>query len=417
MYTSLFVILGCSLLLFVLQNNFENIWEFYSKFYFMSLLIYTWFIFMLLFIGDLKRRKSASGPRAVDVTQKKFAVIIPCFNESPDLLYKTVRSVFFASGRKEILIVDDGTTYPSTKRLLREMSVKTNIKIHFFETNKGKRQALYHAVKSMLSDVDYVVTVDSDTILDKNAFTSIIEPFSDPKVGAASGDIRVLNEKQNLLTRMVGAYYWIGLHIYKRAQSAAGIVVCCSGCLSAYRADLLKEVIDEFVNQRFLGEACTHSEDRHLTNLILKKGYRVMFTPKAIAYTETPATLSGFLKQQQRWKRGYIRESIYTLTYAWKTRPVLFFEILLWELTIPFLSFGLMLGLVVTIITNPMFFLTTILPAWMFFMVVRYVHIFFYAKRKIPGLLIYMFFYDIFLYWQSIYALFTVKNKSWITRS
>ena len=39
-------------------------------------------------------------------------------------------------------------------------------------------------------------------------------------------------------------------------------VVCCSGCLAAYRAALLREVIDEFAGQRFLGESCTHSEDR-----------------------------------------------------------------------------------------------------------------------------------------------------------
>jgi len=194
------------------------------------------------------------------------------------------------------------------------------------------------------------------------------------------------------------------------------MVVCCSGCLSAYRAEVLKETIEDFVSQKFFGEACTHSEDRHLTNLVLKRRYHVKFVPEAICYTETPATVSGFLKQQQRWKRGYIRESIYTLTYSWRTRPLLFVEILLWELTIPFFSFGLMLALIVTVFTNPAFFLTSVLPAWIIFMVVRYIHIFFYAKKKVPGLLVYMLFYDIFLYWQSIYALFTVRNKRWITR-
>jgi len=341
---------------------------------------------------------------------------MPCYNESAALLYKSIRSVILADGEKQILVIDDGSTDARTKQLLMVFAKKTNVKIHFFECNKGKRHAIHYAIKNMLDDAEFVVTIDSDTVLDKKAITEIIKPFADPRVGAASGDIRLLNEKQNILTRMIGAYYWIGLHIYKKAQSSIGIVVCCSGCLSAYRANLLKNIIDEFVNQKFFGEPCTHSEDRHLTNLILKGRHHVKFVPEAISYTETPATLKGFLKQQQRWKRGYIRESIYTLTYAWKTRPVLFFEILLWELTIPFFSFGLMLALVVTVFTSPMFFLTAILPAWVIFMFVRYTPMLFFGGRKIPGLLVYMFFYDIFLYWQSIYALFTVRNKRWMTR-
>ena len=93
----------------------------------------------------------------------------------------------------------------------------------------------------------------------------------------------LLNERQNLLTRMVGTYYWVGLNIYKQAQSVIRSVVCCSGCLAAYRASLLREVIDEFAGQRFLGQSCTHSEDRHLTNLVLKRGYDVVYVAEASA--------------------------------------------------------------------------------------------------------------------------------------
>jgi hypothetical protein len=47
---------------------------------------------------------------------------------------------------------------------------------------------------------------------------------------------------------------------------------------------------------------------------------------------------------------------------------------------------------------------------------VRYSPVIFRAPSKIPGLLIYAVFYDLFLYWQNIYALFTTKNKGWLTR-
>ncbi len=227
----------------------------------------------------------------------------------------------------------------------------------------------------------------------------------------------LLNERQNLLTRMVGTYYWVGLNIYKQAQSVIRSVVCCSGCLAAYRASLLREVIDEFAGQRFLGQSCTHSEDRHLTNLVLKRGYDVVYVAEAVSWTETPATVRGFLRQQRRWKRGYVRESIYTLTYAWRCKRLLFLQILLWDLTAPFLSFGLRVALAVTIVARPSLVLTTILPSWIMLLLVRYILVPIRAREKVVGLFVYMLFYECCLYWLNLWALFTVKNRSWVTRT
>jgi hyaluronan synthase len=225
-----------------------------------------------------------------------------------------------------------------------------------------------------------------------------------------------LNERQNLLTRMVGTYYWVGLNIYKQAQSVIRSVVCCSGCLAGYKASILREIIDEFAGQRFLGEACTHSEDRHLTNLVLKRGYDVVYVADAVSWTETPATVTTFLRQQRRWKRGYIRESIYTLTYAWRRKRLLFLQVLLWDLTAPFLSFGLRMAIVVTLFTRPAVLLTVILPSWIVLLLVRYILVPIRARDKLLGLFVYMLFYEGCMYWLNLWALFTVRNKSWVTR-
>ncbi len=411
LYCVLFVFLFGSIALFVVNGlgYLKQVWEWYNRAYLATLLVYTWFTMALLFYSESKR---VSYPAYED---EKIAVIMPCFNESGDLLKRSVESVIAARGNKQILIIDDGSTN-DTKQYLQELSEKHRIFYCSFPENKGKRHALHYAVTQLVRDCDFVVTIDSDTVLDPDALVRVVEPLKVPAIGASTGDVLLLNEKQNWLTRMIGSYYWIGLHIYKKAQSSLGMVVCCSGCLAAYRTEVVMKIIDAFVNQEFFGEKCTHSEDRHLTNLVLQNGLDVVFVPEAISHTETPATIRGFLKQQQRWKRGYIRESLYTLAYSWRIKPLLFLQILLWDLTIPFLSIGLMLALLVSVITQPLFFLTAILPSWIAFMIVRYMPIFMRQRSKIFGLFVYLFFYDIFLYWQSIYALFTVKNKSWITR-
>jgi hyaluronan synthase len=410
-YAGLFALLAASAALFLSQYGLSAaFWERFTFAYLLVLILYTWYLFALLFLNDLR-------PRRYPLYEgEKIAVIIPCFNESPELVEHSIRTVLAASGRKQVIVVDDGSRN-GVRGYLVELAHQTGITVHFFDRNRGKREALHYAVTELLDDdVDFVVTIDSDTALQPDALLRVVEPLKSPGIGASTGNVLLLNEEQNLLTRMIGAYYWVGLNIYKQAQSVIRSVVCCSGCLAAYRAPLLREIIDEFAGQRFLGEPCTHSEDRHLTNLVLRRGYDVVYVGEAVSWTETPATLRGFVRQQRRWKRGFIRESIYTLSYAWGKKRLLFLQILFWDLTAPFLSFGLRVGLIVTAVHDPRLVLTAILPSWIVLMLVRYIFVPLRARQKLPGLFLYMLFYEVCLYWLNLWALFTVKNKSWVTR-
>jgi hyaluronan synthase len=411
-YAALFAVLFGSGALFLSQFALSvRFWEHFTYAYLLLLVVYTWYLFALLLVHDVRPR------RYPHYAGEKIAVLIPCFNEDPELVEQSIRTVLAAEGEKQVIVIDDGSTNGVQARL-RELQAETPILVHEFAENRGKREALHHATTTMLDDdVDFVVTIDSDTILEPDALVRVVEPLLETAIGASTGDVLLLNERQNLLTRMIGTYYWVGLNIYKQAQSVIRSVVCCSGCLAAYKAPLLREVIDEFASQRFLGESCTHSEDRHLTNLVLKRGYDVVYVSEAISWTETPATVRGFLRQQRRWKRGYIRESIYTLSYAWRVKRLLWLQIVCWDLTAPFLSFGLRIALAVTAIANPRLVVTTILPSWIVLMLVRYCFVPLRARDKLPGLFLYMLFYEGCLYWLNLWALFTVKNRSWVTRT
>lgn len=415
-YRSLFLIFFASCALFVYNLFYGNsdLWQLYSKYYVASVVVYLWFLFFLLFRAEYVER-SNNKQKAFTYNGERIAVIMPCYNEPPELLLKALQSVYRCNGNKEIIIVDDGSMNGIQENLGR-IERFPGLEVHYLQVNKGKRHALHAAIKNLTADAKYIVTIDSDTVLDKDALIRIVEPLKRPGVGAASGDVRLLNEKQNLLTRMIGAYYWKSLNIQRKAQSGLGMVGCCSGCLASYRRDLMDSIIDLFLNQTFMGERCTYSEDRHLTNLVLKNGYKVVFEPSAISYTNTPHTVRAFLRQQLRWRRGYIRESTYTLTFAWKTQPILFFELIFWDLTVPFASFAFMLTGLLSIVLHPLFFAQFMLPSWIAYSLLRNFPLVIRARDKIPGLLIFIGFYEFVLYWQYIYALFTLKNKSWITR-
>jgi len=277
-YAGLFVLVLVSGTLFVSQYaGSATFWKHFTVAYLFLLLLYTIYLFVLLFVNDIR-------PDTFPVYDgEKIAVLIPCFNESPELLDHAIRTVCAARGEKQVIVIDDGSRN-GARGQLAELAQRLDIQVHYFTENKGKREALHYAVKNLIDDdVEFVVTIDSDTVLEGDALIRVVEPLKSPRIGAATGNVLLLNESQNLLTRMIGTYYWVGLNIYKQAQSVIRSVVCCSGCLAAYRAPLLRQVIDEFASQRFLGERCTHSEDRHLTNLVLREGYDVVYVEDAVS--------------------------------------------------------------------------------------------------------------------------------------
>lgn len=394
-------------------DKFRTPWQFYTVGYMLLLVAYSWYVLITLIISEFKKK------RHVQLDENtRFSVIIPSYNEDPELLTKAVMSVQRARGNKQLIIVNDGSTN-ETKQVLKQLKHLPDIKIHNFRKNRGKRSALHYAVKRLVDPKsEYVVTLDSDTVIERDTFLELLAPMATEKdVHASTGEVELLNENQNLLTKMVGAYYWIGLHVYKEAQSGLGIVVCCSGCLAAYRSDKLKANIDEFHNQTFFGKPATHSEDRHLTNLILKGGGKVVYVPEAVAYTETPSTMKGFLKQQLRWKRGFVRESLYTLSYAWRNQKRLFTQILAWDLTSTYLSFGLRLNLLLMLIFDPMATALLAIPVWGLAVVLRYGIVIMRAPEKTLGLFAYAILFEFVLYWVNIYAFFTTSNRKWVTRT
>ncbi len=149
----------------------------------------------------------------------------------------------------------------------------------------------------------------------------LVKYFADPNVGAVSGHTDVHNRNTNILTQMQAVRYYVAFTIYKAAESIFGNVTCCPGCCSAYRREYLIEFVDEWLHQTFLGAKCTFGDDRSLTNFIIRK-HEAVYSPQAKAYTVVPETFGKYVKQQQRWKKSWIRETFIASTFMWKKNPI-----------------------------------------------------------------------------------------------
>jgi hyaluronan synthase len=90
------------------------------------------------------------------------------------------------------------------------------------------------------------------------------------------------------------------------------------GPLGAYKIDIIKEIKDPWITQMFLGQKCTYGDDRRLTNEILMRGKKVVFTPFAVGWSDSPTSVLRYIVQQTRWSKSWCREIWYTLFCAWK---------------------------------------------------------------------------------------------------
>ena len=151
----------------------------------------------------------------------RIAVLIPLYNEDPDVVRRMLRALLHQSTPPaEIHVVDDGSSqgaYPEQRDwFLRDAAVAGIYATWQRTRNRGKRHAQSQAFQQ-IRDADLFVTVDSDSMLDSEALHEIVQPFSDPRVMSVAGIILAINNKENLLARVTDMIF-VGQQLIDRSS-------------------------------------------------------------------------------------------------------------------------------------------------------------------------------------------------------
>jgi len=280
----------------------------------------------------------------------------------------------------------------------------------------GKREAVYTGFVLAMQDkeVEAIMTTDSDTVMDSKALKELSIVLDDPKTGCAVGECRIRNVYDSWLTFITDLRYWFSFNIERSCQSLYGTVVCVSGPIGIYRTAILKEVMDAWKDQKFLGSACTYGDDRHLTNLTLLLGWKVRYAPKSFCFTETPTTLFRFFKQQTRWSKSFFREilwsvrafNLHPLWYGYEMTFHTFYPFLLIYWQIHILYFGTLLN---QLLASSVIAVIGAYKAFAAFMLSGF-------QNRIIFYPFYTFIYTSILTPAKLLALITLWDSSWGTR-
>jgi len=344
--------------------------------------------------------------------------VIPCKNEGA-AIEKTVRKCFeaeYPAHLLEVIVINDGST-DNTGEVLDSLKPKyPKLEVVHWDVNRGKRHGMAEGFKRATGEI--IVQLDSDSYIEPSTFREILAPFKDPTIGAVCAHADPENADQNFLTRMQSAYYFMSFRVLKAAESAFFNVFCCSGCSSAYRKSVVLPIMDEWLEETFLGLPVTWGDDRALTNWVLRRGYRTIYTDRAQAYTICPDNLKQLMTQQVRWKKGWFVNSIFASKFIWRVEPFIaftyFFPLILITLITPFMATKALVYNPIVHGTGPWFYIIgVILMASIITVYYRYVE----RKNKYwPYLFAWSALNMVILSFILFYAMFTIQNRKWGTR-
>jgi cellulose synthase/poly-beta-1,6-N-acetylglucosamine synthase-like glycosyltransferase/spore germination protein YaaH/peptidoglycan/xylan/chitin deacetylase (PgdA/CDA1 family) len=232
-------------------------------------------------------------------------VLIPAHNEE-SVIVQTVQSVLHSDLNEiHVIVVDDGSSDRTLELLQGNFGKNDRVQI-IHQVNQGKAAALNNALS--YAKTEFVVTIDADTEIEADAIRKLLRHFSDPKVGAVAGNVKVGN-RSRWLTRWQALEYITSQNMEKRAFDLLNCITVVPGALGAWR----KEAIDAVGGIT----ADTVAEDADLTIAIRRLGWRVTYDEEAIAWTEAPETPGQLIRQRFRWTFG-------TLQSFWKHSDTLF---------------------------------------------------------------------------------------------
>ncbi|SFZ93690.1 hyaluronan synthase [Flaviramulus basaltis] len=360
------------------------------------------------------------------VTDKELptcTVIVPAYNEGKQV-WDTLMSLAdsnYPKNKIQLLAIDDGSLDDTWHWMLdAKEKLGEYLEIYKQPENKGKRHALYRGFN--LGTGEIFITVDSDSIVKENTLRNLVSPFiRNKECGAVAGNIRVLNNKNEMLPKMLDVSFVMSFEFVRSAESALNSVLCTPGALAAYRSSAVFNCLPEWINQTFMGQPSDIGEDRAMTNMILKQGKHVLFQRNAVAYTNVPDKYTGLYKMFIRWGRSNVRENIAMSKYVFTnfrngnklgSRLLFISQSAKIIMSYPFVLFMLFFVLV-----HPLLFLGSTLLS---ILVTSTFSVAFYSHRyKIKESIwayTYSVLYTFGLFWITPYAIATANRRGWLTR-
>jgi poly-beta-1,6-N-acetyl-D-glucosamine synthase len=290
------------------------------------MLLYFYLIFFLYFVFVLVLRK---GWESISVFQDTAAsdyfvsIIVVVRNEEKNIqrLLASIAVQTYAHDKFELIVIDDQSE-DGTRSIILDFINKAPYNIRLMETSPEmdqKQSPKMYALKKAIDVArgDIIATTDGDCRMGQNWLKIMTAPFQHEKIQFVSGPVAF--EETNSLMSKIQSLEFSSLIGSGAAMIQWGYPLMCNGANLAFRKKAYLQVNGyDGVYQSVTGDDVYLMQKIHSH---YKDAVTFAGSPDALVFTESMATISGFVHQRKRWASKWSR---HLLPYSWAIPVFLF---------------------------------------------------------------------------------------------
>jgi len=259
-------------------------------FFSIFLLVYSYAGYSILlrsFVALYKKKHTRSHTHL-----PKVSIVIPAHNEEKVIKQKIENclSLDYPRHLLRIMVCSDCST-DRTAEIVREYTGGGIVRLIEYTQRSGKTGVLNKSIPQAEGEI--VVLTDANTMLEKNAVSSMVSMYTSERIGAVLGHIKVVLPEGNNFSQEETVYRDFESNL-KYDEGLFGGAIGAYGGLYSIRKDLYVPLPKN-----------AYSNDDLLTPMrILQKGYKVLFDKDAVAIEDSAANISQEFNRRIRIGAG-----------------------------------------------------------------------------------------------------------------
>jgi cellulose synthase/poly-beta-1,6-N-acetylglucosamine synthase-like glycosyltransferase len=263
--------------------------------------VYVGYPLILSLIGLFVRRSRAEAGYT-----PRISVLIAAYNEEEAIERKIQQTLAleYPKEKLELLVLSDCST-DRTDEIVTAFP-DSRVRLVRMPERRGKTFAQNVGVKQATGEV--IIFSDATAIYHPKALLYLACNYHDGSVGAVSGRYQYFDPGQQSPTGLGSVAFWNYENLIKKMQSSIRTITGCCGCIYSVRKEAYTELPADIIS------------DLVQPLQAIKKGYRVVFEDRALAYEETTQSTSEEFSMRvrvvTRAMRGLL--SVSDLLKPWK---------------------------------------------------------------------------------------------------
>lgn len=236
----------------------------------------------------------------------RISVLIAAYNEEEAIERKIQQTLAleYPQAKLELLVLSDCST-DRTDEIVNAFP-DSRVRLVRMPERRGKTFAQNVGVKEATGEV--IIFSDATAIYHPKALLYLACNYQDASVGAVSGRYQYFDPGEQSPTGLGSVAFWNYENLIKKMQSSIRTITGCCGCIYSVRKEAYTELPADIIS------------DLVQPLQAIRKGYRVVFEDRALAYEETTQSTSEEFSMRvrvvTRAMRGLL--SVADLLKPWK---------------------------------------------------------------------------------------------------